>query len=129
MSARPPLVITRLLGFLVTPLAPRGERRQREGLGYVGFRPTSWPTRQIAENGGIDGGVVIDEILTRGKNFGYDARRDEYVDMLEAGIIDPAKVSRVALQNAASVAGLLLTTDVLCTEYKEDKHGEIDGAT
>jgi len=73
--------------------------------------------------------VVVDEILSRGKNTGYDANRGEYVDMFEAGIIDPAKVARVALQNAASVAGLMLTTDVLCTEYKEDKHGSIEGAT
>jgi chaperonin GroEL len=49
--------------------------------------------------------------------------------MFDAGILDPAKVARVALQNAASVAGLMLTTDVLCTEYKEDKHGSIEGAT
>jgi len=87
------------------------------------------PTRKIAENAGYDGGVVVDEILTRGKNIGFDARTGEYVDMFEAGILDPAKVSRVALQNAASVAGLLLTTDVLVTEYKEEKHERIEGAT
>jgi chaperonin GroEL len=87
-----------------------------------------YPTRQIAENAGVDGGVVVDEILARGRNSGYDAARGEYVDMFDAGIIDPAKVARVALQNAASVAGLLLTTDVLCTEFKEDKHDKIEGA-
>jgi chaperonin GroEL len=87
------------------------------------------PARQIAVNAGVDGGVVVDEILSKGKNVGYDALNDAYVDMFEAGIIDPAKVARVALQNAASVAGLLLTTDVLCTEYKEDKHRQIEGAT
>ena len=73
--------------------------------------------------------MVVDEILTRGKNIGYDAAKGEYVDMFEAGIIDPAKVARVALQNAASVASLMLTTDVLCTEFKEEKHQKIEGAT
>ena len=99
-------------------------------LGYnIIAKALEFPTRTIAENGGYDGGVVIDEILERGKNTGFDASTGEYVDMLDKGIIDPAKVCRVALQNAASVAGLLLTTDVLCTEFKEDKHGEIEGAT
>ncbi|MCG3127280.1 MAG: 60 kDa chaperonin 1 [Phycisphaerae bacterium] len=100
-----------------------------EALGYqIVARALEFPARQIAENAGVDGGVVVDEILERGKNTGYDAARGEYVDMVEAGIIDPAKVARVALQNAASVAGLLLTTDVMVTEYKEDKHQEIEGA-
>jgi chaperonin GroEL len=99
-------------------------------LGYnIIAKALEYPTRTIAENGGHDGGVVIDEILSQGKNVGFDAANDKYVDMFDAGIIDPAKVCRVALQNAASVAGLLLTTDVLCTEYKEDKHGDIEGAT
>ena len=88
-----------------------------------------YPVRQIAENAGQDGGVVVDEVLSQGKNIGYDAANDKYVDMFEAGIIDPAKVARVALQNAASVAGLMLTTDVLCTEYKEDKDADVEGAT
>jgi len=101
-----------------------------EVVGYkIVAKALEYPTRQIAENGGVDGGVVIDEILSQGKTTGYDARANAYVDMFDAGIIDPAKVARVALQNAASVAGLLLTTDVLCTEFKEDKHGDIAGAT
>ena len=87
------------------------------------------PVRQIAENGGYDGGVVVDEVLSASKTTGFNAATGDYVDMFEAGIIDPAKVARVALQNAASVAGLLLTTDVLCTEYKADKHEGIEGAT
>ena len=107
--------------------------RKIEGDELIGYRiiarALQEPARQIAENAGEDGGVVIDEILSRGQNIGYDASREEYVDMFEAGIIDPAKVSRVALQNAASVAGLMLTTDVMCTEYKEDKHENIEGAT
>jgi len=101
-----------------------------EAVGYrIVAKALEYPARQIAENAGEDGGVVVDEILARGKNFGYDAAKGEYVDMLEAGILDPAKVARVALQNAASVAGVMLTTDVLCTEYKEDKHEAIEGAT
>ncbi|MEW6197187.1 MAG: chaperonin GroEL [Planctomycetota bacterium] len=101
-----------------------------EAVGYrIVARALEYPARQIAENAGEDGGVVVEEILSRGKNVGFDAAKREYVDMFEAGIIDPAKVARVALQNAASVAGLMLTTDVLCTEYKEDKHEKIEGAT
>ncbi|QOJ13751.1 MAG: chaperonin GroEL [Planctomycetia bacterium] len=101
-----------------------------ERFGYqIVARALEFPTRQIAENAGHDGGVVIDEILTRGKNIGFDAAAGTYVDMFDAGIIDPAKVARVALQNAASVAGLMLTTDVICTEFKEEKHAGIEGAT
>ena len=101
-----------------------------EAIGYrIVAKALEFPTRQIAENAGTDGGVVVDEILSQGNNIGYDARTDKYVDMFEAGIIDPAKVARVALQNAASVAGLMLTTDVLLTEYQEEKHEDIEGAT
>ncbi len=101
-----------------------------ERLGYqIIAKALEYPARQIADNAGQDGGVVVDEILSQGKNIGYDAATDEYVDMFTAGIIDPAKVARVALQNAASVAGLMLTTDVLCTEYKEDAEKNVEGAT
>jgi chaperonin GroEL len=101
-----------------------------EAIGYnIILRALQSPIRQIAENAGFDGGVVVQEVLGGKKNFGFDAAKGEYVDMLAAGIIDPAKVARVALQNAASVAGLMLTTDVLCTEFKEDKHEKIEGAT
>jgi chaperonin GroEL len=78
------------------------------------------PTEQICANTGQDGDVIVAEILERGSNIGYDAGKSQFVDMIAAGIIDPAKVSRSALQNAASVAGLLLTTDCMVTEYKED---------
>jgi len=79
---------------------------------------------------GGEGPVVVEEILERGNNVGYDAAKDEYVDMVAAGIIDPAKVSRTALQNAASMAGLLLTTNVMVTEFdeKEEQPEEIPGA-
>jgi len=78
------------------------------------------PIRQIAENGGIDGSVVADEVAQKETNIGYDANKGEYVDMLKAGIIDPVKVVRVALTNAASIAGLLLTTEALVTNLDKD---------
>src|SRR3954470_8446343 len=79
------------------------------------------PTRQICENAGEDGSVVVDAVLEKDGNYGYKASTGEYGDMFKMGIVDPAKVTRSALQNAASVAGLLLTTDVLITELKEEK--------
>jgi chaperonin GroEL len=78
------------------------------------------PIRQIAENGGIDGAVVADEVADKPLNMGYDANKGEYVDMLKAGIIDPVKVVRVALTNAASIAGLMLTTEALVTNLDKD---------
>jgi chaperonin GroEL len=82
-------------------------------------RALAHPTRQIVENTGEDGEVVVAEILERGHNIGYDASTGQYVDMVAAGIIDPAKVARIALQNAASIASLLLTTDLMVTEFDE----------
>lgn len=79
------------------------------------------PTFQIAENTGEDGDVIVAEVMDNGGRKGFNARTGEYVDMVAAGIIDPAKVSRSALQNAASVAGLLLTTDLMVTEYDPKK--------
>ncbi|MBI5363054.1 MAG: chaperonin GroEL [Planctomycetes bacterium] len=79
------------------------------------------PLRQIAENAGDDGAVVVENVREKGKSFGFNALTGEYVDMFKAGVIDPAKVVRCALQNAASIAGLLLTTDTMVTELKEEK--------
>jgi len=79
------------------------------------------PMRQIVANAGEDGAVVVENAREKGKTFGYDALKCEYVDMFKAGIIDPAKVVRTALQNAASIAGLLLTTDSMVTELKDEK--------
>jgi chaperonin GroEL len=91
------------------------------------------PVRTIAENSGVDGAVVADEVRQRGEksaNIGYDANTGEYVDMFKAGIIDPTKVTRTALQNAASIAGLMLTTEVMVTKIDEDepKGGKVHGA-
>ena len=78
------------------------------------------PLRTIVENAGGEGSVVINKVLEGKKDFGYDAKSDQYVDMLEAGIIDPKKVTRVALENAASVAGMILTTECALIDIKED---------
>jgi chaperonin GroEL len=85
------------------------------------------PLRQIAENSGARGSVVVETVREKGKTIGYNALTAEYEDMFQAGIIDPAKVVRSALQNAASIAGLLLTTDSMVTELKEQKK-QVEGA-
>lgn len=77
------------------------------------------PVKQIAENAGIEGAVIIDKIKSSPKNLGYDAYNEKYVDMFEAGIVDPTKVTRSALQNAASVASMVLTTESLVADKKE----------
>ena len=79
------------------------------------------PIRQIAYNAGLEGSVIIDKIISEGKaNYGFDAYNETYVDMIEAGIVDPTKVTRSALQNAASVASMVLTTETLVAENKDD---------
>ncbi|MFA5114728.1 MAG: chaperonin GroEL [Candidatus Omnitrophota bacterium] len=77
------------------------------------------PIRQIAENAGLEGSVVVQRIKTEKTNVGYDVNQDAYVDMLEAGVIDPTKVTRSALQNASSIAALLLTTETLIADKPE----------
>jgi chaperonin GroEL len=79
------------------------------------------PARLIAENAGYEGNLIVEEIKKRGGNIGFDALRGQFVDMFEAGIIDPTKVVRTAIQNAASVASLLLTTEAVVVEVKEPK--------
>ena len=84
-------------------------------------RACTWPLCQIAENAGKDGAIVLEKVRSGKDSFGYDAASDKYCDMVEAGIIDPKKVVRLALTNAASVATLLLTTDALVSEIPEKK--------
>jgi chaperonin GroEL len=79
------------------------------------------PARQIAENSAVDGGVVVARMMGGQGNFGFDAARKEYVDLVEAGIVDPAKVVRIALENAVSVASVLLLTEATMTEIPETK--------
>ena len=85
------------------------------------------PLRQIAANAGLDGGVVIEKVRTSPDGIGFDAAKEEYVDMVKAGIIDPAKVTRSAIQNAASVSALLLTTEVVVANKKEPKEDSMGG--
>src|SRR5439155_13320889 len=94
-----------------------------EGVGYnIIVRACRSPIRQIVENAGEDGNVVAKEVLANdNRNYGYDARAGEYVDLLKKGIIDPTKVVRSALQNAASVATLLLTSDALVADMPKDE--------
>ncbi|HZT51669.1 MAG TPA: chaperonin GroEL [Stellaceae bacterium] len=94
---------------------------QKVGIDIV-RRALQAPVRQIAENSGVDGSIVVGKLLDKGDaNFGYDAQSGDYVDMVKSGIIDPTKVVRLALQDAASVAGLLVTTEAMVAEKPEKK--------
>jgi len=83
-------------------------------------RALEGPIRQICSNAGVESSIVVQKVLEGKDDFGYDARNEEYVDMFKAGIIDPAKVSRVAVENAASISGLLLTTEVAITNKPQE---------
>ena len=95
---------------------------ERTGL-LILKRALEAPTRQIAENSSVDGGVVVDRMRNGKDNYGFDAAKGEYVDLVKAGIIDPTKVVRTALENAVSVAGVLLLTEATLTELPEPKTG------
>ncbi len=86
-------------------------------------RAVEAPLRTIVENAGLEGSVVVAKVAEGTGDFGYNAKTDEYVDMLAAGIIDPKKVTRVALENAASVAGMILTTECALIDIKEEGGG------
>ncbi len=85
------------------------------------------PTRQIAENAGIDGSIVIQNIRNNKGSYGYNAVSDKFEDLIEAGVIDPTKVTRTALENAVSISSLLITTECVVTEIKEDKPAPMGG--
>jgi chaperonin GroEL len=80
------------------------------------------PLRQLAQNGGIEGAVVIGKVRELSAGFGYNVMTDQYEDLIQAGVIDPTKVVRVALQNAASVASLMLTMEALITQRPENNN-------
>jgi chaperonin GroEL len=105
--------------------AVAAEEENAEGDEKTGFeilrRALSVPTRQIAENSAVDGGVVVARMLESEGNIGFDAARNEYVDLVETGIVDPTKVVRVALENAVSVASTLLLTEATITEIPEEE--------
>jgi len=121
------------LVFIRAVEAVRAARAKAKGEEKIGVdivaRALTSPTEQIVANTGEDGTVVVAEIRDRGDAIGYDASTGRYVDMIKAGIIDPAKVSRIALQNAASVAGLMLTTNLMVTDYDEkDEENQVANA-
>jgi chaperonin GroEL len=96
------------------------EGDERTGL-LILKRALEAPARQIADNSAADGGVVVNQMRSGSGNMGFDAARKVYVDLVEAGIVDPTKVVRIALENAVSVAGVLLLTEATMTEIPERK--------
>ncbi len=94
---------------------------EQTGMNIV-WRAVEEPIRMISENAGFEGSVIVEKVLSeKNPNFGFDAEKGEFVDMMKAGIVDPAKVVRTALENAASIAGYLLTSEVIVTEIPEKK--------
>jgi chaperonin GroEL len=95
---------------------------QERGVAIV-LRALEEPLRQIVENAGEEPSVVLDRVLAGSENFGFNALTGEYGDLVEMGVLDPCKVTRTALQNAASVAGLILTTDVMVADLPKPESG------
>jgi chaperonin GroEL len=112
-------------GVVLVNAIPALDKVKAEGDVLTGVnilrRALEEPLRQIATNAGAEGSVVVEKVKTLPKGHGFDASTGEYVDMVKAGIIDPTKVTRSAVQNAASIAGLLLTTEALITDLPERK--------
>ena len=103
----------------VAKLAETAEGDEKTGVQIV-LKALEEPVRQIAANAGIDGAIVLDKIKnSRRTGYGYDALNDKYADMIKIGIVDPAKVTRSALENAASIAAMVLTTETLVADKKE----------
>jgi chaperonin GroEL len=113
------LALLRTIGA-VEAEAAKCEGDERAGV-LVLRRALEAPARQIADNSGVDAGVVVDKMVAGSGNFGFDAATGKYVDLVEAGIIDPTKVVRLALENAVSAASVLLLTEVTMTEVPEPK--------
>lgn len=88
-------------------------------------RALKCPTRELARNAGVEGSVIVEEVEHRNGNEGYNVATGEYEDLVKAGVVDPKKVTRTALQNAASIAGLLLTTECLITEVQEKEKTKV----
>lgn len=112
------------VAFLRAITVVQDARAKVKGDEKIGFdiltKALKAPTRQIVDNGGGEGDVIVEMLLEKKGDIGYDANTGQFVDMLKEGIIDPAKVAKTALQNAASVSGLMLTTNVLITDLKDD---------
>jgi chaperonin GroEL len=107
---------------------PAGDPDEQIGVNIV-KRALEEPLRQIVANAGKEGAVIVERVRTeKNPNIGYNVVTEEFEDLVAAGVIDPAKVTRSALQNAASIAGLMLTTEVLISDFQEDnKPGEVSG--
>ena len=103
----------------VKPLLDETEGDEKTGVMII-LRALEEPLRQIAENAGKEGSVIVSAVLEKEKGMGYDALHDKYVDMIKEGIVDPTKVTRSALQNAASVAAMVLTTEATVTDLPKD---------
>lgn len=106
-------------------LAPALDRIEASGDVLTGIqlvkKALEEPVRQIANNAGVEGSIIVEKVKEKEFGIGFDALTGEFVKMLDAGITDPAKVTRSALQNAASIAGMLLTTECLVAEIPEEK--------
>ena len=103
----------------VEALADKGEGDEKTGMMII-LRALEEPLRQIAENAGAEGSVIVEHVKGEKPGVGYDAYNGKYVNMIDEGIVDPTKVTRSALQNAASVASMLLTTEAAVANIKED---------
>ena len=111
-------------GTTYVDIQPVLDKIEAEGDEKVGVdivrRAIEEPVRQIANNAGLEGSVVVENVKKAGTGFGFNALTNEYVDMIKAGIVDPAKVTRSALQNAASIASMVLTTETLVADKPEE---------
>jgi chaperonin GroEL len=118
-------------GVALLRCLPAISRLKLEGDEQIGAdivkRAVEAPLRALVENAGVEGAIVVKEVLDRKGNIGYDVTTEKYTDLMKAGVVDPAKVTRSALQNAASIAGLLLTTECLITDVPEDEKPMPDG--
>ena len=90
------------------------------------LRALEAPIRQITENAGLEGSIIIEKLRTQDEGVGFDAAKGEWVDMVDAGIVDPTKVSRSALQHAGSVAGLILSTEAVVADHPEPENNQSD---
>ena len=99
-----------------------GNEDEQTGVDIV-RRALQEPIRQLAENAGLEGSVVVQNVMKEKSTVGYDVNQDKYVDLIDAGVVDPTKVTRTALQNASSIASLMLTTEALITDKPEQDKG------
>ena len=104
----------------IEKLLKESEEDEKLGVKIV-LKALEEPIRQIAENAGLEGAIILEKVKNSEKGIGFDAKREEYVDMKKAGIVDPTKVTRSALQNAESIASMILTTES-CVANKKEEH-------